>query len=98
MKFIYDKRKSEILKAERGVSLGDIIELIESGHLLKVKTYSNPKKYPNQSMLEVDVKGYVWLIPCILKGEQVILKTAYPSRKATKNYEERAQDEKNAIY
>ena len=41
-------------------------------------------RYPNQFLYEVDVDGYVYVVPVIREGRGLFLKTVYPSRKATR--------------
>jgi hypothetical protein len=42
------------------------------------------EKYPNQLLYEVDVDGYVYVVPVVREGRTLFLKTIYPSRKATR--------------
>ena len=46
--------------------------------------HPNTEKYPNQLLYEVDVDGYVHVVPVIRSGRILFLKTIYPSRKATR--------------
>ena len=68
---------------ERGISFEQIIALIESGKLIQVLEHPDKKKYPNQLLYEVDVDGYVHVVPVVKEGRTLFLKTIYPSRKAT---------------
>ena len=71
--------KSERLKRTRGVSFEDIVQ----SKLIAVKRH--PKK-AHQNILLFEHKGYIWVVPYIVSGHEVFLKTLYPSRKYTKRY------------
>ncbi len=46
--------------------------------------HHDKEKYPGQLLYEVDVNGYVYVVPVVREGRTLLLKTIYPSRKATK--------------
>ena len=46
--------------------------------------HPNAERYPNQLLYEVDVDGYVNVVPVVSEGRMLFLKTIYPSRKATR--------------
>ena len=58
--------------------------LIEAGKLLQILEHSNRAKYPGQLIFEVDVDGYVHVVPVTPKGSKLFLETTYPRRKATR--------------
>ncbi len=74
--------KSERLKRTRGASFEEIIK----GKLVDVMRH--PKK-DNQQIMLFEYKGYIWVVPFIDTGDQIFLKTLYPSRKYTKMYKRR---------
>ncbi|HLF47796.1 MAG TPA: DUF4258 domain-containing protein [Methylomirabilota bacterium] len=80
----FDPDKNAWLARERGITFEQIIALIESGRLLRVLEHPNKARYPDQLLYEVDVDGYVYIVPAVRKGGSLFLKTVYPSRKATK--------------
>jgi len=82
--FLWSPEKNEILMRERGIGFEEIVELIADGHLLRILEHPNRERYPNQKMLEVDVQGYVYLIPFVESEQGLFLKTIFPSRKATR--------------
>ena len=84
--FSWDHEKNEQIKAERHVSFEEIIYSIEHGFLLNTVDHPNKAKYPNQRMLVVLVKNYVYLVPFVENAEGTFLKTIFPSRQATKKY------------
>ena len=83
----WNEEKSARLKASRGVSFEDVVLAVESGGLLDVLEHPNPKQYPNQKVLVVAVRDYVYLVPHVEEAEYVFLKTIIPSRKAVQDYE-----------
>lgn len=82
-----------MLKAERGISFEEIALLLGEGKLWKIERHYNQKRYPNQEIFFVPIGDYVYLVPFILDGETFFLKTAFPSRKATKEYEEEMEQD-----
>jgi uncharacterized DUF497 family protein len=84
--FKWNAEKNEILLRERGITFEEIVQRIESGTNVIETDHPNPNKYPNQKILIIDVDGYAYLVPCIIKQNEYFLKTIIPSRKATKKY------------
>ena len=82
----WDHDKNERLKAERGLSFEQVILHIERGDLIDVIEHPNQSKYPNQQMLIVKIKDYVYLVPFVENEEGKFLKNISPSRKATREY------------
>jgi hypothetical protein len=90
--FVFDPAKNELLKRERSISFEQIISLIESGKLIQVLQHPDENRYPNQLLFEVDVDGYVYVVPGVREGNTVLLKTIFPSRKATKQIRKGVQN------
>jgi len=82
--YAFDPQKNAWLIRERGISFEEIIALIEGSKLIQVLEHPNAERYPNQLLYEVDVDGYVHVVPVVGKGRILFLKTIYPSRKATR--------------
>jgi uncharacterized DUF497 family protein len=82
--YAFDPEKNAWLMRERGVSFEQIIALIEGGKLIQVLEHPDKEKYPGQLLYEVDVNGYVHVVPVVRQGKTLFLKTIYPSRKATR--------------
>jgi hypothetical protein len=82
--YVFDPLKNAWLIRERGISFEQIIALIESSELIQVLEHPNAERYPNQLLYEVDVGGYVHVVPVVNEGRILLLKTIYPSRKATR--------------
>ena len=84
--YAWNPAKNEWLIAQRGVSFERIIFLLESDALLDVVQHPNGEKYPAQRMFIVEIDRYAWLVPFVETDDEIFLKTAIPSRKATKRY------------
>ncbi len=83
----WDPVKNQRLKQERGVCFDDIMIAISEGRVLDIVPHHNPKKYPRQYIMIVDIAGYAYMVPFVRKNnETLFLKTIFPHRKATKNY------------
>lgn len=59
---------------------------IESGGLLDILAHPNQSKYPRQRVLVVSCDNYAYLVPFVEEEDYFFLKTAIPSRKATRDY------------
>ena len=82
--YAFDPEKNAWLIRERGISFEQIIALIEGGKLIHVLEHPDKERYPGQLPYEVDVNGYVHVVPVVREGRVLFLKTIYPSRKATR--------------
>jgi hypothetical protein len=51
-----------------------------------ILSHPNPTKYPKQKVLVVASDGYAYLVPFVEQADHFFLKTAIPSRKATRDY------------
>jgi len=80
----FDPEKNAWLIHERGISFEQIIALIKNGKLVQVLDHPDKAKYPHQLLYEVDVDGYIYIVPVVKKGSSLFLKTIFPSRKATR--------------
>ena len=81
------KKNRELQKnPNRAICFEDIVAAIESGGLLDDIEHVNSSKYPHQRILVVLVNDYVYGVPYVATGEEIFLKTAYPSRKLTQKY------------
>jgi len=84
--FRWGSAKNKWLQSERGISFEQITVAVEAGGLLDILSHPNPKKYPNQRILVVASDGYAHLVPFVEQDDCHFLKTAIPSRKATRDY------------
>jgi len=88
--FSWDKAKNEKLIKERGVSFEDIVSCIAEGRVLDLIVHPNLARYKNQMMWIVEKDNYAYLVPFVMDGDRLFLKTVIPSRKDTKKYLGRA--------
>jgi len=84
--FDWNADKNEELRCERGITFEEVVFSVVRGGLLDIIEHPNPKKYPGQRILVVDIDDYVYLAPFVETEECVFLKTIIPSRKMTKKY------------
>src|SRR5215469_11897435 len=82
--YAFDPEKNAWLIRARGISFEQVIALIESSKLVQVLEHPNAERYPNQLLYEVDVDGYVHVVPVVREGRMLFLKAIYPRRKATR--------------
>jgi uncharacterized DUF497 family protein len=86
VRFDWDIEKNERLKKERNISFEDIALILAAGKLWKTADHPNPEKYPNQRVFLVPVDGYIFFVPFVMENDTIFLKTAFPHRKATRDY------------
>ena len=84
--FSWNNEKNIKLRAERGICFEDIVLRIHAGNILDVVPHPNQEKYPGQSIMVINVDGYAFMVPFIIKEKGIFLKTIIPSRKYTKQY------------
>ena len=84
--FRWNPEKNETLRSDRGVSFESIVVAIESGGLLDILAHPNQAKYPKQRILVVACDNYAYLVPVVEEEHYFFLKTAIPSRKATRDF------------
>ena len=85
--FVWDNKKNEWLRKERGISFEEAAFYIEQEeNVLDIIEHPNQERYEGQQIFIVDIEGYAYLIPFLEEEETVFLKTVIPSRQATKKY------------
>ena len=81
---IWDDEKDLKLHIERNISFSQLSEIILRKEYLDI--LENPSR-PNQQIFVVKLNNYIHSVPFIIDGESnIVLKTAYPSRKLNKQY------------
>jgi uncharacterized DUF497 family protein len=76
--------KNNKLIAERNISFDEISEIILKEEYLDI--LEHPKR-KDQFIFIIYIKNYIYAVPFIIdENENIILKTAYPSRKFYKIY------------
>lgn len=82
----WSNEKNEKLKTERGICFEQVVLGIANDGLKALYKHPNNAKYPNQSILVVEINQYCYLVPYEEDAKGKFLKTIIPSRKATKMY------------
>ena len=83
--FFWNSEKNRQIKQERGFGFEDVVGVIDNGGLLDDLFHHNDC-YKNQRLYIVNLNGYAIVVPYVEEEDYVFLKTAFPSRKATKKY------------
>jgi len=92
MNIIWDDEKNRKLKKERKLSFEEIERLILERKYIDI--LKHPKR-PGQNVFIVPIKGHIHAVPFVLDGENnIVLKTAFPSRKLHKKYAEKDNENK----
>jgi len=87
MQLLRDEEKNKILQQERGISFEDIQIYIDNWDIVDIIDHYNQIKYPHQQLILVNIKDYIYAIPCVIQSDwSFFLKTIYPSRDYTKLY------------
>jgi len=81
---IWDDNKNQKLKSERKISFEEIAEIILRKDYLDI--LDNPTR-PDQQIFVITLNDYIYSVPFIIdEKSDIILKTAYPSRKLNQKY------------
>ena len=75
----WDPLKNAWLKRARGLSFEDVLR----GRYIGVEKH--PSR-PHQMLMLFEVKDYIRVVPYVRTGDDIFLKTAFPSRTATKRW------------
>ncbi|MFO7985499.1 MAG: hypothetical protein R6U38_06510 [Desulfatiglandaceae bacterium] len=80
----WDEKKNLKLIIERSISFDEISEIILREDYLDILENPNRK---DQMIFVVRLRNYVYAVPFLIdNNENIVLKTAYPSRKFNKIY------------
>ena len=83
----WDNEKDNKLISERNISFEEIAEMILREEYLDI--LENPNR-EEQLLFIIYIKDYIYAVPFIIdEQENIVLKTAYPSRKFNKIYGEK---------
>ena len=81
---IWDDDKNQKLQLERGISFVQISEIILRKEYLDI--LENPSR-PNQQIFVIKLNNYIHSVPFMIDDQSnIVLKTAYPSRKLHKKF------------
>ncbi len=80
----WDEEKNNILKnSDRQISFEDVVFALKNERLLDV--IPSPT-HESQDCMVLNINNYVYIVPFVTEGDEIFLKTIYPSRKHTKYY------------
>jgi uncharacterized DUF497 family protein len=83
---IWDEEKNQKLQAERNISFDEISEIILRKEYLDILENNSR---PNQQLFVVKINCYIHAGPFVIDDKSnIVLKTAFPSRKLHKKYME----------
>jgi hypothetical protein len=77
----WNPEKNNLLRQDRGLSFEAILLAMERDKL--IDSYPHPR-LPHQKIFEIEIDGYIVVVPYVEDEETIFLKTAFHSRKATK--------------
>ncbi len=81
---IWDEEKNTKLRLERNISFEEVAQILLGKQYIDI--LKNPAR-ENQLLFVVPIRGYIWAVPFLIdEDDNIILKTAYPSRKLNKIY------------
>ena len=84
----WNSDKAKALREDRlrgGVGFEDCVVAMEEGRILADLTHPNPR-YALQRVLVLNINGYAYAVPYVEDGDELFLKTVFPSRKLTAIY------------
>lgn len=84
--FVWNEEKNRQLIDQRGLSFENVATSVEDGKVLYDGPHPDKARFPNQYMLVVEINGYACMVPYVIDGDSVFLKTIFPSRKANRLY------------
>lgn len=83
---IWDEHKNEKIQIERNISFEEISEIILRKEYLGILESTSR---PDQQIFVIKLNNYIYSVPFIIDSQaNIVLKTAYPSRKLSKKYME----------
>lgn len=84
MAILWDNDKNDWLQLNRSISFEEISERIINHEYEEI--VENPTRSFQQYFV-MDINNYIWLIPFLIdEKDNIVLKTAFPSRKYHKKY------------
>ncbi|MEI7511488.1 MAG: toxin [Candidatus Peregrinibacteria bacterium] len=84
-KIVWNTSKNEWLIENRGISFLEIEDMVRRKEYLDI--IENPStQHENQFLIILPYNDYIWTVPCLITTEEIVLKTAFPSRKLQKTY------------
>jgi len=82
----WNEDKNSILKAKRGISFDDVVQVLASDGVIDNYKHPQSDKYPNQYIYVISINNYIYYIPYVIDINYIFLKNIIPSRKLNKIY------------
>ena len=82
----WNTEKNAKLRRERGVGFEDVLFQLNEGKILDIVDNPNNKRYPDQKVIVIEIKEYIYYVPFVEDEAEMFLKTIIPSRKLKKQY------------
>jgi len=84
--YFWDETKNSLLLQTRNIGFEDIVAAIHRKMVLADIPHPNHTRYPNQRIMVVKVRDYVYAVPYVIDNDNWFLKNIYPNRKYNKKY------------
>ena len=86
MEIDWNVAKNAELIERHGFGFERVLVALAEGRLLDERAHPNRERYGHQRQFVVEIDGYAWVVPFVVDGDRIFLKTLFPSRKATRDY------------
>ncbi len=84
MNILWDEEKNLWLQLNRNISFEEIADKILNKEYIEI--LENPVR-EDQMYFIMKINNYTWVVPFLINGDgEIVLKTAFPSRKYHKKY------------
>jgi len=82
----WNPHKNAELIVRHGIGFEEALVAIAGGKLLDERADPNRERYPHQRQWIIELDGYIWVVAFVMGGNEIFLKTMFPSRKDTRDY------------
>ena len=89
----WSAEKNRQLIKDRNISFEDAVFCLLNDRLLDDIEHPDTDKYSNQRVFVIEIDDYAYLVPYVESESSIFLKTVIPSRKATKQYLRRENEQ-----
>mgnify|MGYP003383162782 CR=1 FL=1 len=86
MSITWSPAKNTQIRERYGIGFERVVVALLEGAILDVRDHPNREKYAHQRQYVLEIDGYAWVVPFVTDGQDVFLKTIFPSRAATQEY------------
>jgi uncharacterized DUF497 family protein len=80
MEIEWSPAKNAELKKRHGFGFERVLIALSEGTLLDERAHPNVERYAHQRQLVLAIEGYAWVVPFVIDGDRIFLKTMFPSR------------------